>query len=220
MQSYATVHYEPYGGRCLRRSFRRATRNAGATLPGDSSPNRPVPAGPSSPSRVACRTHLHDPENEGAILDQLETLQEAGLVDVYVHEPNISTRNLPSRFWGPTERGVEVLYEHNFLRGVPGAVYEETNKSEKVRRHETAPRPSLPDAVQEALQFEEPVPEELNRPNSVVEAVPPLPPYQPSERSSDPSDRFVEEVNCHIFLFSTSFRSQAQPSIAAVVHFQ
>jgi predicted transcriptional regulator len=101
--------------------------------------------------------------NEGAILDQLETLQEAGLVDVYVHEPNESTRDLPSRFWGPTERGVEVLYEHNFLRGVPvaRAVYEETSKSEKVRRHETAPRPLLPDAVQEALQFEEPTPEEV-----------------------------------------------------------
>ncbi|RQG93983.1 ArsR family transcriptional regulator [Natrarchaeobius chitinivorans] len=100
-------------------------------------------------------------KNEGAILDQLETLQEAGLLDVYVHEPNISTRDLPSRFWGPTERGVEVLYEHNFLRGVPvaRAVYEETNKSEKVRRHETAPRPSLPEAVQKAFQFEEPAPE-------------------------------------------------------------
>jgi predicted transcriptional regulator len=97
-------------------------------------------------------------KNDGAILDQLETLQEAGLVDVYVHEPNESTRDLPSRFWGPTERGVEVLYEHNFLRGVPvaRAVYEETTKSAKIRRHETAPRPSLPDSVREALEFEEP----------------------------------------------------------------
>lgn len=97
-------------------------------------------------------------KNEGAILDQLETLQEAGMLDVYVHEPNESTRDLPSRFWGPTERGVEVLYEHNYLRGVPvaRAVYEETRKSEKVMRHETAPRPSLPDAVREALEFDEP----------------------------------------------------------------
>jgi hypothetical protein len=96
-------------------------------------------------------------KNEGAILDQLETLREAGLLDVYVHEPNASTRDLPSRFWGPTERGVEVLYEHNFLRGVPiaRAVYEETRKSEKVERHETAPRPALPDAVSDALAFEE-----------------------------------------------------------------
>lgn len=98
------------------------------------------------------------PKNEGAILDQLETLQAAGILDVYVHEPNQSARDLPSRFWGPTERGVEVLYEHNFLRGVPvaRAVYEETRKSEKVERHEAAPRPALPDAVGEALSFDEP----------------------------------------------------------------
>jgi predicted transcriptional regulator len=102
-------------------------------------------------------------KNDGAILDQLETLQEARLVDVYVHEPNKSTRDLPSRFWGPTERGVEVLYEHNFLRGVPvaRAVYEETTKSAKIRRHETAPRPSLPAPVREALEFEEPPVDDL-----------------------------------------------------------
>lgn len=96
-------------------------------------------------------------KNEGAILDQLETLQNAGILDVYVHEPNESSRDLPSRFWGPTERGIDVLYEHNFLRGVPvaRAVYEETRKSEKVIRHETAPRPSLPAGVRAALEFDE-----------------------------------------------------------------
>jgi predicted transcriptional regulator len=98
------------------------------------------------------------PKNEAAILDQLETLQEAGILDVYVHEPNVSTRDLPSKFWGPTERGVEILYEHNFLRGVPvaRAVYEETKKSERVQRHEDAPRPTLPEVVREALEFDEP----------------------------------------------------------------
>ncbi|SIR74232.1 hypothetical protein SAMN05421858_3557 [Haladaptatus litoreus] len=98
------------------------------------------------------------PKNEAAILDQLETLREAGILDVYVHEPNVSTRNLPSKFWGPTEHGVEILYEHNFLRGVPvaRAVYEETRKSERITRHEGAPRPALPEAVTEALEFDEP----------------------------------------------------------------
>lgn len=96
-------------------------------------------------------------KNEGTILDQLDTLQEASLLDVYVHEPNESARDLPSRFWGPTERGIEILYEHNFLRGVPiaRAVYEETRKSAKVERHETAPRPALPEAVSDALEFDE-----------------------------------------------------------------
>ena len=98
------------------------------------------------------------PKNEAAILDQLETLRDAGILDCYVHEPNASTRNLPSKFWGPTERGVEILYEHNFLRGVPiaRAVYEETRKSERVMRHEGAPRPDLPEAVTDALEFDEP----------------------------------------------------------------
>lgn len=98
------------------------------------------------------------PKNEAAILDQLKRLQEADILDVYVHEPNASTRDLPSKFWGLTERGVEILYEHNFLRGVPvaRAVYEETAKSERAQRHESAPRPMLPDAVREALQFDEP----------------------------------------------------------------
>lgn len=96
-------------------------------------------------------------KNEGAILDHLETLREANLLDVYVHEPNESARDLPSRFWGPTESGVEVLYEHNFLRGVPvaRAVYEETRKSERIKRHETAPRPALPGPITDALEFDE-----------------------------------------------------------------
>ncbi len=106
------------------------------------------------------------PKNEAAILDQLETLREAGILAVYEHEPNASTRDLPSKFWGPTEHGVEILYEHNFLRGVPisRAVYEETQKSERVQRHEDAPRPALPKAVTDALEFDEPDTEEPGAP--------------------------------------------------------
>ncbi|QCJ45997.1 ArsR family transcriptional regulator [Haloprofundus sp. MHR1] len=105
-------------------------------------------------------------KNEAAILDQLERLREVSLLNAYVHKPNASTRNLPSKFWGPTERGVEILYEHNFLRGVPiaRAVYEETKKSERVLRHEGAPRPDLPEAVAEALEFDEP---ELETPDDL-----------------------------------------------------
>jgi len=35
------------------------------------------------------------PKYEAAILDQLETLQGAGILDVCVHEPSASTRDLP-----------------------------------------------------------------------------------------------------------------------------
>jgi hypothetical protein len=42
------------------------------------------------------------PKNKAAILDHLEKLQAAGILEVYVHEPNASTRDLPSKFWGPS----------------------------------------------------------------------------------------------------------------------
>jgi hypothetical protein len=48
-----------------------------------------------------------------------------------------------AQFYGFTERGVEVLHEN-------------TRKTEKVERHESAPRPELPDAVADALEFDEP----------------------------------------------------------------
>ena len=112
------------------------------------------------------------PKNEAALLDQLETLREAGILDVYTHQPNESTRDLPSRFWAPTERGIEILYEHNFLRGVPiaRAVYDETQKSAKVERHEAAPRPDLPKGVAEALKFDEPGPNARTQSDPTVDA--------------------------------------------------
>ncbi|MFC6733911.1 hypothetical protein [Haladaptatus sp. GCM10025893] len=53
---------------------------------------------------------------------------------------------------------MEILYDYKYLRGVPiaRALYENTRKTEKVERHEAAPRPSLPTAVVEALTFDEP----------------------------------------------------------------
>jgi len=44
------------------------------------------------------------------------------------------------------------------LRGLPvaRALYENTRKTEKIERHESAPRPDLPTAVTEALDFDEP----------------------------------------------------------------
>ena len=54
--------------------------------------------------------------------------------------------------------GVEVLHDYKYLRGLPvaRALYENTRKTEKIERHESAPRPELPDAVANALEFDEP----------------------------------------------------------------
>lgn len=96
------------------------------------------------------------PKGKAAISDQLDTLIEAGILDRYRYEPSVDKHDLPSKFYGPTERGVEILYEYSYLRGVPVArsLYKNTRKSAKVERHESAPRPTLPDAVRDALSIE------------------------------------------------------------------
>lgn len=97
-------------------------------------------------------------KSQAAIKDQLETLIEAGLLARYTYEPSEDKRDLPSQFYGFTDRGVEILHEYKYLRGLPAAraLYEKTRKTEKIERHESAPRPALPNAVGDALEFDEP----------------------------------------------------------------
>lgn len=96
------------------------------------------------------------PKSKAAISDQIDNLVEAGILDVYHFEPSKDKRDLPSKFYGLTEYGVEVLYEYNYLRGVPfaRALYKNTRKSDKVERHENAPRPQLPKKVRETFELE------------------------------------------------------------------
>lgn len=90
------------------------------------------------------------------VTDALDTLVEAGILRVYIHEENKSRRDYPQKFYGPTEYGIDVLGDFNYLRGVPfaRAVYEKTRKNSKVERHQEAPRPELPAVVQNALRME------------------------------------------------------------------
>lgn len=91
------------------------------------------------------------PKSKAAISDQLDNLIEADILALYRYEPSEDKRDLPLKFYGFTEHGVEVLHEYNYLRGVPVArsLYKNTRKSEKIERHEDAPRPELPEAVRE-----------------------------------------------------------------------
>jgi len=97
-------------------------------------------------------------KSQAAVTDQLETLVDAGILARYTHEPSEGTRDLPSQFYGFTERGVEILHEYKYLRGLPvaRALYENTRKTERIERHEAAPRPDLPPSVADALTFDEP----------------------------------------------------------------
>ena len=100
-------------------------------------------------------------KTQAALKAQLENLIEANIVAQYVYEPSEGKRDLPSKFYGFTEHGVQILYNYKYLRGLPvaRALYDQTRKTEKIERHETAPRPELPRAVAEALDFDEPEPE-------------------------------------------------------------
>jgi hypothetical protein len=101
-------------------------------------------------------------KTQAALKAQLENLIEADIVAQYVYEPSEGTRDLPSQFYGFTERGVQILYDYKYLRGLPvaRALYDQTRKTEKIERHEAAPRPELPNEVAEALDFDEPEPED------------------------------------------------------------
>lgn len=92
-----------------------------------------------------------------SITDQLDRLQDEDILDEYTYEPNRSTRGLPWKFYGPTEYGIEILGQFNYLRGVPmvRAVIKKTRTTEKIERHMNAPRPPLPPAVVEALRLQE-----------------------------------------------------------------
>lgn len=97
------------------------------------------------------------PKSKATITDQIDTLVDAGILSLYTYEQNQGKRDLPSKFYGPTEWGIEILYEYKYLRGVPVArsLYDHARKSEKIERHENAPRPTLPKKVREALSMDE-----------------------------------------------------------------
>lgn len=111
------------------------------------------------PSHLASITELDYfiPKSRSTIREQLDNLAERNIVSKYHHEPNEGTRGLPTDFWGPTEFGVELLYEYKYLRGVPimRSLHDHTAVTAQVERHLNAPRPDLPAAVAESLEFEE-----------------------------------------------------------------
>jgi len=97
-------------------------------------------------------------KNRVTITNHLDTLRDGDIIAQYIFEPKKETRGLPAQFYGFTERGVEILHDYKYLRGIPvaRALYENTRKTEKIQRHEAAPRPDLPPAVAKALEFDEP----------------------------------------------------------------
>lgn len=102
------------------------------------------------------------PKSRSTISEQLTDLADHEIVSRYRCESNADVRDVPADFWGLTEFGVGLLDEYRYLRGLPvmRAVHDATHKTDTVRRHEDAPRPNLPDAVSEAIEYDEPDPDD------------------------------------------------------------
>lgn len=112
------------------------------------------------PAHLVSTTEIayYVPRSRSAISDQLANLANHEIITQYHHKPNADSRDIPADFWGFTEFGVSLLKEYNYLRGLPimRAVHDATHKTSTVKRHEDAPRPSLPSAVHDALDYDEP----------------------------------------------------------------
>lgn len=96
-------------------------------------------------------------KSKKTVEEQLDVLVEADIIAIYEYPPNKETRGLPWKFYGCTEYGADILGEFNYLKGVPiaRAVHKKTRKPEKIERHETAPRPPLPEPVRATFRLDE-----------------------------------------------------------------
>lgn len=103
--------------------------------------------------------HAIPAKAKASISTQVDRLIEEEIVAEYTHSPSEEKRDLPSQFYGFTAHGVEILEQFGYLDALPilRAVYDNMEKSARVQRHQDAPRPELPDAVVEALAFDEDV---------------------------------------------------------------
>ncbi|APX00170.1 hypothetical protein CHINAEXTREME_20355 (plasmid) [Halobiforma lacisalsi AJ5] len=99
--------------------------------------------------------HFTPSKSKKTVQEQLDVLVDAEILAIYEHSPNKEKRGLPWKFYGFTEYGVDILGDFNYLKGVPmaRAVHQKTRKPEKIERHETAPRPLLPEPVRAAFRL-------------------------------------------------------------------
>lgn len=101
--------------------------------------------------------HFVPSKSKKTVEEQLDVLVGADILAVYEHPPNKKQRGLPWKFYGVTEYGAAVLEDFNYLKGVPltRAVHQTTRKPEKITRHETAPRPPLPEPVRATFRLKD-----------------------------------------------------------------
>lgn len=97
------------------------------------------------------------PKNRSTIREHLDRLADKQVMAKYTYRGDETKRNEPREFWGFTSYGITLLDEYSYLRYVPvlRALQENLYLTEKIERHQDAPRPELPEGVSEALKIPE-----------------------------------------------------------------
>ncbi len=97
------------------------------------------------------------PKNRSTIREHLDRLAEKQVMAKYKYRGDEAEHNDPREFWGFTSYGISLLDEYGYLRYVPvlRALQENLYLTEKIERHQDAPRPDLPEAVSDPLKIPE-----------------------------------------------------------------
>lgn len=97
------------------------------------------------------------PKNRSTIREHLDRLAEKQVMTKYKYRGDEAERNDPREFWGFTSYGITLLDEYSYLRYVPvlRALQENLYLTEKIERHQNAPRPDLPEDVRASLKIPE-----------------------------------------------------------------
>lgn len=101
--------------------------------------------------------HFIPSKSKKTVHEQLDVLIDAEILAIYEYPPNKNKRGFPWKFYGFTEYGTDILGDFNYLKGVPmaRAIHHKTRKPEKIDRHETAPRPPLPEPVRATFRLDD-----------------------------------------------------------------
>lgn len=141
-------------------------------------------------AQVEFRDMLSEPISE--IQTQLQVLTENDILTQYrVSDAEQQHKSHPQTFWGPTETGIRVFSAAELLVKVPvhRALYDQAEKTTRMRDLTGIARPALPENIADALSFNENVTmeysnganESLTHPVFSESTIPPLSPSDERE---------------------------------------
>lgn len=143
-------------------------------------------------AQVEFREMLSEPINK--IQAQLQVLTENNILTQYqISDAEQQHKSHPKTFWGPTETGIRVFDAAELLIKVPvhRALYDQAEKTTRMRDLTGITRPSLPENIADALSFNDEITMNYSSDtdNSLTHPVfseSTIPPLSPSDKRESP----------------------------------